>query len=91
MLTTEARRASCSVVSDSKSGMPRRNSSNVWSLDALVDMRIERKVARSSAHSVPDCVHLTVAARGVLYSSASSPNESPDAYVLTDLPGIFLR
>ena len=34
-------------------------------------------VARSSAQSTPDWVHLIDAARGVLYNSASSPKESP--------------
>ena len=39
--------------------------------------RICRNAARSSAHSRPAATHVTVAARGQLYMSASSPKEWP--------------
>ena len=44
----------------------------------LAAMRMARKVARSRQKTEPELEHLIVAARGVLYISASSPNVSPD-------------
>ena len=78
-------------MSAEKSATSRRNSSIEWSDDFCCDMRITRNVCRSSAQSTPDCAQRIEAARGVLYSSASSPNESPGPYALIAFPGSFCK
>mmetsp|Transcript_5456 Transcript_5456/g.11301 ORF Transcript_5456/g.11301 Transcript_5456/m.11301 type:complete len:217 (+) Transcript_5456:1955-2605(+) len=80
---TLARALRCSSLRGERSGTALRKLAAETSDSDWPWTMTRRNFFRSSAHSLPASTHLTVAARGELYRSASSPKQSPDEYVVT--------
>eukprot|EP01139_Manchomonas_bermudensis_P020404 Amastigsp_a678691_348.p3 type:complete len:114 gc:universal Amastigsp_a678691_348:912-571(-) len=72
-------------------GTSRRNPSYSRRLPALASTMSRRKVCRSSAQTTDGSSAVTVAARGALYMSASSPKEPPGPTEMTFTAGCLLR